>query len=106
MDTHKQLLLEDKLITAQPSRPVIWERMKSTGPSRNLVFWVDLGYKRFASREYSVSEAQKVGLLVGSYTVDDRDEMKKQLSEGVDFITTNEPELLFEVLEEQKRSRK
>ncbi|WP_418502289.1 glycerophosphodiester phosphodiesterase [Flagellimonas sp.] len=64
---------------------------------------VDLGYKRFASGEYSVYEAQKVGLLVGSYTVDDRDEMKKQLSEGVDFITTNEPELLFEVLEAQKR---
>ena len=64
---------------------------------------VDLGYKRFNSGEYSVSAAKEAGLLVGSYTVDTREEMIRQLESGVDFITTNEPELLFELLEKMEK---
>lgn len=67
---------------------------------------VDLGYKRFAAGEYSVKEAQAAGLTVGSYTVDSAEEMREQLEAGVDYITTNEPELLFEVVEEMKKEGK
>lgn len=67
---------------------------------------VDLGYKRFAAGEYSVKEAKAAGLMVGSYTVDSAEEMRTQLEAGVDYITTNEPELLLEVASEMKREGK
>lgn len=45
-----------------------------------------------------VGEAQKLGLTVNAWTVDKEEDMKKLIDLKVDFITTNEPELLFHIL--------
>src|SRR5690606_24193198 len=61
---------------------------------------VNIAYGRYNKGEYSIQEAHKYGLLIGSYVVDDPEEMRNQLRKGVQFITTNKPALLQEVLKE------
>ncbi len=48
-----------------------------------------------------VDIAHKAGLKVNAWTVDNADTMRKLINLGVDFITTNEPELLQAVIKEQ-----
>jgi glycerophosphoryl diester phosphodiesterase len=45
-----------------------------------------------------IQAAKKHKIILNAWTVNDREDMKWLLSNGFDFITTNEPELLFEVL--------
>lgn len=61
---------------------------------------VNIAYGRYNRGEYSVADGLKYGLMMGSYVVDNPDEMKKQLNTGIHFITTNKPALLNEVLKE------
>ncbi|MDM8174692.1 hypothetical protein QT327_10035 [Olivibacter sp. 47] len=39
-----------------------------------------------------------MGLTVNVWTVNDAEEMKSLLDQKVEYITTNEPELLFDIL--------
>lgn len=48
-----------------------------------------------------LQEAKDVGLAVNAWTVNSREEMIRLLDQNVEFITTDEPELLFEVLAER-----
>ncbi|MGN6418081.1 MAG: glycerophosphodiester phosphodiesterase [Pseudobacter sp.] len=64
---------------------------------------VNLQHERYG-KEYNITEAQQQGLLTGSYVVDDPKEMVRQLDLGVQFITTNKPALLKEVLKTYKKS--
>jgi glycerophosphoryl diester phosphodiesterase len=45
-----------------------------------------------------IKEAQDLGLTVNAWTVNNPDDMKWLLEQGTDFITTDEPELLFELM--------
>ena len=49
-----------------------------------------------------VKQAHDLGLKVNVWTVDKIEDMKKLIDMGVDFITTNEPELLKDVLAGKK----
>lgn len=49
-----------------------------------------------------IAEAHKLGLTVNAWTVNDRADMEDLISQEVEYITTNEPELLFEVLHKKK----
>ncbi|MDE6645055.1 MAG: glycerophosphodiester phosphodiesterase [Muribaculaceae bacterium] len=49
-----------------------------------------------------VQQAHDLGLKVNVWTVDKVEDMKKLIDMGVDFITTNEPVLLQEVLDGKK----
>jgi len=45
-----------------------------------------------------IKEAKALGLTVNAWTVNDKPEMQNLINQNVEYITTNEPELLFEVL--------
>lgn len=45
-----------------------------------------------------ITEAQKLGLTVNAWTVNNPEDMKWLLNLKADFITTDEPELLFELI--------
>ena len=49
-----------------------------------------------------LQEAKDVGLAVNAWTVNSREEMTRLLDQDAEFITTDEPELLFEVLAERQ----
>ncbi|SIN79848.1 glycerophosphodiester phosphodiesterase [Algoriphagus halophilus] len=46
-----------------------------------------------------IQEAQELGLTVNSWTVNKEEDMKWLLEQGADFITTDEPELLLELIQ-------
>lgn len=43
--------------------------------------------------------AKKLGLTVNVWTVNSEEDLKLMMDMGVDYITTNEPELLFRLIE-------
>ena len=46
-----------------------------------------------------IADAHEKGMVVGTWTVDTEADMRTMINRGVDFITTNEPVLLQQVLE-------
>lgn len=48
-----------------------------------------------------IKESQELGLAINAWTVNKEDEITILLDQDVDFITTDEPELLFEILEKR-----
>lgn len=65
--------------------------------------YTGLDYHFSVYREHPtwIAEAHKLGLTINAWTVNDRAEMENLISQKVEYITTNEPELLFEVLKEK-----
>lgn len=59
---------------------------------------LDYHFSVFKKNPDWIKECQKIGLTVNVWTVNDADEMKSLLDQKVNYITTNEPELLFELL--------
>lgn len=49
-------------------------------------------------KENWIADAKKLGLTINAWTVNTSADMQWLLAQGADFITTNEPELLFEEL--------
>lgn len=45
-----------------------------------------------------IEEAHRLGLSVNAWTVDSKEEMSYLLGKGIDMITTNEPEMLFNLM--------
>ena len=59
---------------------------------------LDYHYSVYKEHPAYIAEAKKLGLTVNAWTVNDKPEMETLLNQNVEFITTNEPELLFEVI--------
>lgn len=64
----------------------------------NGFFGFDYNIRVVKEKPHWIKEAQQLGLTVNVWTVNNRDDMKWLLDLGVDFITTDEPEMLFELL--------
>lgn len=62
---------------------------------------IDYHFNVFKKHPTWIKEAHQIGLSVNVWTVNDADEMKNLLDQKVEYITTNEPELLFEVLKKK-----
>jgi glycerophosphoryl diester phosphodiesterase len=58
---------------------------------------LDYHFSVFKKHPEWVQEAKDNKLVLNAWTVNDREEMRSLLDQGFDFITTNEPELLFEL---------
>ena len=58
----------------------------------------DYNYHVFKKNPTWIKECQQLGLKVNVWTVNDKENMEWLIGEGVDFITTNEPELLQQLL--------
>lgn len=63
---------------------------------------VNLQHKRY-NQEYNMKNAQNEGLLIGAYVVDDSLKMKELLSQKVDYITTNKPLILLDVVKNYRK---
>lgn len=59
---------------------------------------IDYHFSVFKKNPSWIKDAHKAGLTVNAWTVNDAEEMKSLLDQKVEYITTNEPELLFEIL--------
>jgi glycerophosphoryl diester phosphodiesterase len=61
---------------------------------------LDYHYSVYKEHPDWIKEAKALGLTINAWTVNDKAEMEILLKQKADFITTNEPELLFEVLKQ------
>ena len=58
----------------------------------------DYHFKVLKKNKKWISKAKNLGLTTNAWTVNDNETMEWLLKEDIDFITTNEPELLLEIL--------
>lgn len=58
----------------------------------------DYNYKVFKNDNHWISNAKKAGIIVNAWTVNDPQMMDDFLRQGIDLITTNEPEILLKKL--------
>ena len=90
------LELDPKAIVAYLNGDASAEKMKQDGFAG-----VDYHYKVYKKGDW-FKETKKLGLTLNAWTVNDPAEMQWLIDNKADFLTTNEPELLFEVLNKQK----
>lgn len=64
-------------------------------------YGLDYSLKVMKKHPEWIREAKELELTVNVWTVNGEDDMEWLLKEGADFITTNEPELLLELVKEQ-----
>lgn len=60
------------------------------------IMGINYDYKKLT--EAQIADAHEKGMVVGTWTVDSETDMKAMIDKGVDFITTNDPVLLQQVL--------
>ncbi|KOS07139.1 glycerophosphodiester phosphodiesterase [Flavobacterium akiainvivens] len=63
---------------------------------------LDYHFSVYSKNPTWIAEAHKLGLTVNAWTVNTRADMQTLINHDVEYITTNEPELLFEVLKEKE----
>lgn len=63
---------------------------------------LDYGSNFILEHPELVEEAHSLGMTVNVWTVDNEDQMRQCIAAGVDFITTDRPERLQEILKESK----
>lgn len=61
-------------------------------------FGFDYNIRVVKEKPHWIKEAQQLGLTVNVWTVNNPEDMQWLLDQNVDFITTDEPELLFETI--------
>lgn len=65
-------------------------------------YGLDYNFRVYHQNPDWIKEAQQLGLVINAWTVNSEQEMHLLLDQGAEFITTDEPELLFEVIESRK----
>ena len=66
--------------------------------SESGIWGVDFNISLFKKDPLLVKKAKERGLTVNVWTVNSEDDLRSMMNLGVDYITTNEPELLFKIL--------
>jgi glycerophosphoryl diester phosphodiesterase len=64
-------------------------------------FGFDYNIRLLKLKSEWIAEAKQLGLTVNAWTVNNPEDMQWLLDQGTDFITTDEPEVLFELLEKK-----
>ncbi|WEK19321.1 MAG: glycerophosphodiester phosphodiesterase family protein [Candidatus Pedobacter colombiensis] len=72
------------------------EKLKQDG-----FYGADYQYGVYQKGEW-FAKAKELGLTINAWTVNGAPEMKWLLDSNIDFITTNEPEMLFELIKSKK----
>jgi glycerophosphoryl diester phosphodiesterase len=67
--------------------------------SKSGMWGVDFNMSLFKKDPLLVKKAKELGLTVNVWTVNAEEDLKLMMDMGVDYITTNEPELLFRLIE-------
>lgn len=89
----KAILTDPNANIAYLSGDVPPAQLKSDG-----FFGFDYNIRVLRAKPEWVKEAQDLGLTVNAWTVNDPEDMKWLLDQKADFITTDEPELLFKLI--------
>lgn len=63
---------------------------------------IDFHYSLFQKDENLSAKAKDMRFLTNVWTVNNEEDMRRMLKQNVDFITTDEPELLFKLIKELK----
>lgn len=96
-DILKQIrILDPKAKVAYLKGDVELDQLKSDG-----FYGADYHYSVYKKGEW-FQKAKALGLTVNAWTVNDKSDMNWLLDHEVEFITTNEPELLFETIAGRK----
>jgi len=66
------------------------------------LFGLDYHFSVFHKNPTWIREAHDLGLVVNAWTVDTQEEMTNLLDQNVEFVTTNEPALLLDVIHNTK----
>lgn len=61
-------------------------------------YGLDYNYRVYRNQPDWIRESKDLGLIINAWTVNTEEEMNHLLDQNVEFITTDEPELLFDVL--------
>ncbi|WP_290508134.1 glycerophosphodiester phosphodiesterase family protein [Algoriphagus sp.] len=76
---------------------------KSPSQLRSAGFYgFDYNFRILKMKPEWIQEARELGLITNSWTVNDPETMTWLLDQGIDQITTDEPELLLEILKSRK----
>lgn len=93
------LILQPKANVAYLNGDAPLERLKQDG-----FYGADYHYSVYQHVEW-FAEAKRLGLTINAWTVNTVAEMNRLLENKVEFITTNEPELLFETIRSFEKSK-
>ena len=77
------------------------EQLKKDGISG-----ADYHFSVFQAKPEWIESAKKNGIVLNAWTVNEEKDMRWLLSQGFEYITTNEPELLFEVVKSIPNTKK
>ena len=89
--------IEPKAITQHLNGDIAPAALKADGISG-----ADYHFSVFAKNPAWITEAKKNNIQLNAWTVDDSTNMRLLLDSGFNFITTNQPEMLFEILKNRK----
>jgi len=64
---------------------------------------IDYSFYSYQKDPELIEKAHKLGLTVNVWTVNDKSELEFYVQKGVDFITTNEPEALIKIINDNKQ---
>jgi glycerophosphoryl diester phosphodiesterase len=64
----------------------------------NKIWGIDYNISMFKDDPELIQKAHKLGLTVNAWTVNKEEDLRMLLDRGIDFITTNEPELLLKLV--------
>jgi len=64
---------------------------------------IDYSFYSYISDLNLIHSANNIGLTTNVWTVNTKEEFKTYLDKGVDYITTDEPELLLQIIEEENK---
>lgn len=70
--------------------------------ARDGINGADYHYSVFKKNPGWITEARQLHLVLNAWTVNEAADMQWLLDNGFDFITTNEPELLFDILKQRQ----
>lgn len=89
-----------KVIELDPTaRTAYVEKGKTLDEVKDAGIWgIDYNISLFKADPDLANKAHKMGLTVNAWTVNKEEELKMLLDIGVDYITTNEPELLLKMV--------
>ena len=76
---------------------------KSVNDLKAINMWgIDFNYKMFEKDANLIKDAHAAGMTVNVWTVNKKEDLVSFLDKGVDYITTNEPEMLLDIIKEKK----
>jgi glycerophosphoryl diester phosphodiesterase len=92
-----------KVLALQPDARVAYLNGDATPEKvkEDHFYGIDYAYKVYKKGEW-FAKAKALGLTLNAWTVNDEANMNWLLDNQADFITTNEPEMLFKVIESRK----